>query len=604
MKIITNIKKSQLSVSVLAALLSLSPAASQTLMVANFEGSATDRMCDNRFSRYTSGGVEAGAHLEVAANPAKTPGYNASGNVLRVYDVNYTGCIHLNLTTGIAGSNDKLDISGYNALRLKYRVNSPETFGALNAIVKLNGANPAIPGVWSNTDKEWKTVSFTFPSQQAYSRIQIFLYYGAGWSANAIDGLEIFIDDVEFYYESDATARLSSIRVDGEELEFFHVDSLSYTVYYPYNYPADNVPLLTCVQGNAGQTVAMQPATSLTGSLEERTATITVTEGDDTNVYKVVYEKVPELDIFLCLGQSNMSGYGEILSQDKGIIANTFLLTPKAGFIAATNPLNRFSTIANSVAKISPAYGFALGMQGKTAHPVGLLVNARNGSSIEMWAKGNTATPLYDKTVERAREAMKWGTVKGIVWHQGESNSYDPVAYKPKLTALVNNFRSDLGIPGLFFVAGELGYWRQNGTGSTAWNAMIRTISTFINNSDWVSAEDLTFYLDATDPHFSRESAVALGRRYAEKMLSHVYGQSSAETVPAKDPLIAIENRGLVVGDIPENCILAVYDVCGSRLFTSPVSAFSAPFTFRQAGVYLLSLNISGKVSTRKVIVK
>jgi hypothetical protein len=211
---------------------------------------------------------------------------------------------------------------------------------------------------------------------------------------------------------------------------------------------------------------------------------------------------------------------------------------------------------------------------------------------------------LYDKTVERAKEAMKWGTVKGIVWHQGESNSGNPAAYKPKLVTLVNNFRNDLASPNLFFVAGELGYWRQNGTGSTAWNTMIHSISTFIDNADWVSAEDLTFYLDTTDPHFSRESAISLGRRYAEKVSNHVYGQSSIEAPSPKNGLFTLDNRRLIIKDVTENGILTIYDICGSNLFSSPVSASPEPYTFHQAGVYVLSLNVEGKISTHKLIVK
>jgi hypothetical protein len=91
-----------------------------------------------------------------------------------------------------------------------------------------------------------------------------------------------------------------------------------------------------------------------------------------------------------------------------------------------------------------------------------------------------------------------------------------------KLSDMVTNFRTDLGNPKVLFVAGELAYWRKE---STSFNMMIRTISTNIPNSTWVSAEGLTPLISTTDPHFDASSQLLLGERYAEKVLQVCYGK-------------------------------------------------------------------------------
>lgn len=148
---------------------------------------------------------------------------------------------------------------------------------------------------------------------------------------------------------------------------------------------------------------------------------------------------------------------------------------------------------------------------------------------MAMWTKGS-AEGLYEKSLLRAKEAQKWGKIKAILWHQGESNSGSSAvtAYPAQFKAMIDNFKADLNEPDLYVVAGELAYWRSNGTGSTAYNNMIRTISTFLPNSDFVSAEGLTPLIDATDPHFDRESNIELGKRYALKVLDKIYSPTSS----------------------------------------------------------------------------
>ncbi len=247
-----------------------------------------------------------------------------------------------------------------------------------------------------------------------------------------------------------------------------------------------------------------------------------------------------EYDVYLLIGQSNMAGRGEITEEDKTFIPNVFILDSEGKPVPATNPLNIYSTIRKEDRhqKMGPGAFFARTVAERTGHKVLLVVNARGGSSINAWKKGeisdvkvgNSSSSVqisfYEEAIRRARQAMEYGTLKGILWHQGCQDLKDQ-EYMTKLTSLVNDLREDLGsdVP---FVAGQLGRWR---TSVADFNERITTISEYLTKSDWVSSEggepivDSNGQPDMTDPHFNRESQKLMGERYAQKILTFVYGK-------------------------------------------------------------------------------
>ena len=240
-------------------------------------------------------------------------------------------------------------------------------------------------------------------------------------------------------------------------------------------------------------------------------------------------EELPEMDLFLCIGQSNMAGRGT-LDESKGDlepVEGVYLLDTDGNMVKAANPMNQYSTVRKelSMQQMSPAYSFAKKIAEETGHAVGLVVNARGGSAIESWDpdEGNGDT-LYSAAVRRAKQAMQYGKFKAVIWHQGEANnstSEKVEKYPAQLKKMVESLREDLGDPDLYFVAGELAPWYT----SEAFTDMIHTISDFIDeNTGYVSAEGLTPLIDESDPHFDRESQLTLGERYADKVLEHVYG--------------------------------------------------------------------------------
>lgn len=244
-----------------------------------------------------------------------------------------------------------------------------------------------------------------------------------------------------------------------------------------------------------------------------------------TEDLKVTAEVLPKLDLFLLIGQSNMAGRGYLTDANKKGMKNVYLLNPWANMEPARNPLNRFSTIRKDIKLqgVGPGYSFATEIAVKTRHKIGLVVNARGGSSIDSWSKG-AKDNYYEEALIRIREAMKWGELKAIIWHQGESDSHDPEIYMSKLQKLVTDLRKDLANDKLYFVVGEIAEWRKNGT-SEAFNKMLRTVGQHIPFTDCVSSEGLTPLIDENDPHFGADGQIILGKRYAEAIYNACYSK-------------------------------------------------------------------------------
>ena len=222
------------------------------------------------------------------------------------------------------------------------------------------------------------------------------------------------------------------------------------------------------------------------------------------------------LDLYLLIGQSNMAGRAPFTEKESGVIDGVYLLNDQDQWEPAQNPLNRYSTIRKNIEmqKMNPGYGFAKTMVAKQdGIPIGLVVNAKGGTAIEQWEKD---TEFYNEAVRRAKAAQKSGTLKGILWHQGESNSKNPEAYAKKLETLIENLREDLDAPELPFVAGEVFYNPETKPHTKAINDQIAKTVKAVPFTGCAKAGDLTT-LDHT--HFDTRSMNMLGRRYAEETL-------------------------------------------------------------------------------------
>ena len=239
-----------------------------------------------------------------------------------------------------------------------------------------------------------------------------------------------------------------------------------------------------------------------------------------------------EYDVFLLIGQSNMAGRGYMLEEDKLVFdENVFILNEDGEVVPATNPLNQYSSIRKdmSMQRIGPGYGFAKAISKNTGRKILLVVNARGGTTLSQWAKGESGDGYYEEAVRRTKQAMQYGELKAILWHQGCGDSRKTEVYMDNLTVFVQNLRTDLGVTeAVPFIAGELGQWRPV---VATFNEMIHHIAEHIPNSDWISSEggspiaspDPNGEPNLKDPHFDRASQILIGERYAEKVLEMCY---------------------------------------------------------------------------------
>jgi hypothetical protein len=226
-------------------------------------------------------------------------------------------------------------------------------------------------------------------------------------------------------------------------------------------------------------------------------------------------KSINNLEIFLLIGQSNMAGRAAIEAQDRDSLERVFLFTGIDGheWEKAANPLNKYSTVRKdlSMQKMGPGYTFARKMaEVLTDKQIGLVVNARGGTAIAEWMPG---TLLYNEAVKRTKMAMKSGNLKGIVWHQGESDVSKSDAYLELISRLIQSLRTDLGITELPFVAGQLS---EDKPERKVFNQMILTLPLKVKGTAVATSEG-TITFDKT--HFDPKSIRMIGERYAGKMI-------------------------------------------------------------------------------------
>ena len=222
------------------------------------------------------------------------------------------------------------------------------------------------------------------------------------------------------------------------------------------------------------------------------------------------------LHVYLLIGQSNMAGRASYSKEEAGVIDRCYLFNENERWEPAKNPLNRYSTIRKGLhmQKMNPGYEFSATMLKKDKGiSLGLVVNAKGGTKIAEWKKGSE---FYNEALARLKEAQKTGTLKGVLWHQGEGNSKRPAGYLDELTILINELRKDIGIADLPFIAGGLYYHPEGKPHTKELNEQVSKLPSAVTFTGYVSSEGLTAQ---DNTHFDSAGMKLLGQRYAEEML-------------------------------------------------------------------------------------
>lgn len=237
---------------------------------------------------------------------------------------------------------------------------------------------------------------------------------------------------------------------------------------------------------------------------------------------EVVLPDKAEFHLFLLVGQSNMAGRGIVEEVDRVAHPRVMTLSQAGKWVPAVDPIH-FDKSAAGV-----GLGKTFGEMVAEARPgvvIGLIPCAVGGSPIETWQPGvideATRSLPWDDMMRRIKVALPAGTLKGILWHQGESDSKAERAenYEAKLDALVARIRAATEAPTVPFVLGQMGRFDDK-----PWsreheivNLAHQTLPNRVPNTAFVSSDGLKHKGDKI--HFDAESCRELGRRYAKAYL-------------------------------------------------------------------------------------
>lgn len=168
------------------------------------------------------------------------------------------------------------------------------------------------------------------------------------------------------------------------------------------------------------------------------------------------------------------------------------------------------------------------------------------GSPADMPSQFNGG---YAWMLDLAKKAQTVGVIKGILFHQGETNTNDQ-NWKYKVQGIVADLKKDLGLGDIPFLAGELLYKSNGGPEQgccSSHNTEINKLPGIIPNAHVIPANGLKGQDVA---HFTTAAYREFGIRYATKMLELV----SSTTTCTPTPIDAYSqlNAGdwLQVGDV------------------------------------------------------
>ncbi|MBI9017501.1 MAG: sialate O-acetylesterase [Phycisphaerae bacterium] len=251
------------------------------------------------------------------------------------------------------------------------------------------------------------------------------------------------------------------------------------------------------------------------------TALVNITWGSKDAAIPTDKEK---FHIFILMGQSNMAGYGQILPGDDVEIDNVLELQgwqpEQYTWQKAAQPIHH--RLGSDQFCLAGPFAESY----RDSHPgitVGLIPVAWGGAAIDQINKG---TKAYDDMLVKAKLAKTQGVIKGVLWHQGESdtvNLANAQQYSQKLKQLVIDIRSDLKIKDLPFIAGNLAEFYGTGPDHNApqrvkqinmVKAALRNLPNEIANTGFVESAGLKAR-EKHQVHFDRDSLITFGKRYA-----------------------------------------------------------------------------------------
>ncbi len=273
------------------------------------------------------------------------------------------------------------------------------------------------------------------------------------------------------------------------------------------------------------------------------------------------FSQDPNFHIYLCFGQSNMSGQGAVIEADRTVDTRFQVLRAAnhsgqqvGQFYPAVPPLG------HSASQMGPSDFFGRKMlelmpQNITIAVTNISIGGQSISLFDKSTKDNFISQarnnnewwiqyldqyggdLYNRIIEMGEVAKQKGVIKGILFHQGEAD-YNNNNWSSQVKKVYQDIIQDLNLNAaeVPFLMGELLTTEQGG--DLGWrNAAVAQTAASIPNAHVISAAGCPGLVEANYTlHFTREGYQILGERYAEKMAELLNLGSGFPTVTITNP--------------------------------------------------------------------
>ena len=315
----------------------------------------------------------------------------------------------------------------------------------------------------------------------------------------------------------------------------------------------------------------------------------------------------PNFFIYLCFGQSNMEAGARPAEQDEGFN------DPRFQFMAAVD-MPRFQRerghwytavppICRETNNMGPVDFFGRKMIEvlPEQYKVGVINVSVAGAKLELWDKdacedylaAEAADPSrgwlvdiakqygmspYQRLMETAREAQKYGVIKGMLLHQGESNP-DDAEWPGRVKKIHDDLCADLGIDPdtVPLLAGELKYAEQDGVCAAFNDVVLPNLPKVMPNAYIISA--LGCESTGDQFHFSTEGMRLMGYRMADKMLElQGFKEVERRTLDLKPDKLGIAISPTLAGIFFEDINQSVDGgICAQLIQNNSFQAYNVP---------------------------
>ena len=319
----------------------------------------------------------------------------------------------------------------------------------------------------------------------------------------------------------------------------------------------------------------------------------------------------PNFYIFLCFGQSNMEGAARPEAQDLKSPGPRFLLMPAVDFPEQGRKMGEWCEASAPLCRpntgLTPADWFGRTMVASLPEniKIGVIHVAIGGIDIKgflpdsiksyvkrapQWMKGMLEAynnNPYERLVTLAKKAQKDGVIKGILMHQGETNTGDP-KWAGMVKQVYDNLCGDLQLKPeeVNLYAGNIVQAEGKGV-CIGCKKQIDELPNTLHTAQIISSDDCTNGPDRL--HFDAAGYRELGCRYAEAVARHLGFEPkrpyiempkkievpadafiAETTVPGNQfPKVDKEGRAYFSISAPEARKMVV-DICGKKYTMQP----------------------------------